>query len=225
MTWTTQAYCTLSDVKIALDPNMGTQDDTWLTSLISIAQSDIEAEIGYLFQQDGTVASPVIRLYDGTGDQWLWIDSLVSLTQVIETSTVTYLGPSGIWQTGATSTQDITADIILKPNNYINLQIPAHKLVRNSGLSFKEGVQNYSVSGVFGVPYLPGQTYTGVPTDITRATIRLTIFYFKMRDTAYSDMVQAPGGVREKYLKDWPEDVKRTIANYRRTRFFTHSGL
>lgn len=225
MTWTTQAYCTLADVKLALDPNMGSQDDTWISTLIPQAQSDLDSEIGYSFQQDGTVGTPATRTYDGSGDVFLWTDGVVSLVSVVEQFKTTYLSSGTVWQAGPTGTQDITADIILKPNDYISRQIPAHKMVRNSGMKFTQGFQNYVVSGIFGVPYLPGQVYTGVPNDITRACVRLTIHYFKMRDTAYADMVQAQGGIRERYLKSWPDDVMATCANYQRTRFFTHSYL
>lgn len=224
MAWTNNPYCTLADVKLAMDPNMGSQDDTYISSLIVRSQADLDSEIGYIFQQDGTVQSPATRIYDGNGQLYLWTDDIVSLTSVVETIKFTYLGSGAIWQAGTTTSQDITADIILKPNNYAAKGQPAHKLVRNSGLHFSEGIQNYTVTGVFGWPITSDQTYAGIPNDISWACIRLTIHKFKMRDTAYSDMVQAPGGIREKYSKNWPEDVKEIIANYQRTRFFTHGG-
>jgi hypothetical protein len=223
--WTTQPYCMLSDVKALLDPNMGAQDDTFLSGLIIQAQSDLDSEIGYSFQQDGTVASPATRYYDGTGGYELWTDDIISLAStggVIETITVTYLNPNfNAWVPGSTYTTDITADIILKPNNYASLGIPANKMVRNSGYHFAVGIQNYKVSGIFGRPILPNQTYPGVPNDLSRACMRLVVHYYKMRDAAYADMVQEQGSIRIHYTKDWPADVKRVVAKYQHTRFLT----
>ena len=234
MAWTTQAYCTLADVKLMLDPTLGTQDDTFINGLIAEAQADLDREIGYSFQQDGTSTTPASRLYDGDGTEELWIDDLVSLYTgaggsctpqpcggVIETYTVTYLQGGVQWVLGATTTRDITADIVLRPNNYLAQGIPAHKLIRNSGWHFAEGVQNYQVFGVFGVPYLTGQTYPGVPNDVSRACMRLATHYYKMRDTNYADMIQEQGNVRIHYTKGWPDDVKRIVAKYQHTRFYT----
>lgn len=224
MAWTVQPYTTRSDVKVLLDPTMSTTDDAFIDELITQAQGDLDSEIGYSFQQDGTVSVPATRLYDGSGDFSMQIDDLLSLAtsaSVIETSVVTYLLNGVVWTAGTPTTVDISADIILKPNNYVALGQPANKMTRNSGLIFAEGNQNYKVSGIFGQPIIAGQNYPGVPNDISRACARLTVHYYKMRDTAYADMVQAQGGVREKYTKDWPADVKRIAAKYAHTRFVT----
>lgn len=232
MTWTTQAYCTLADVKLALDPNLGSTDDTFIAELIVQAQADLDSEIGYSFQQDGTSNTPATRIYDGAGLDSLWIDDLISLYggggctptpcgAVFETTRVTYLSTNGVWVPGTTTTYDITADIILQPNNYASYNIPARKMVRNSGLDFAAGKQNYKVMGIFGEPIITGQTYPGVPNDLSRACIRLVVHYYKMRDTNYADMMQEQGGIRERYTKDWPDDVKRIVAKYSHTRFLT----
>lgn len=235
MTWTTQPYCLLSDVKLALDPNLTTVDDTFISGLIVQAQADLDREIGYSFQQDGTSVAPATRLYDGSGMNDLWIDDLISLYggggctptpcgAVFETVTTTYLSAGGFWVTGTTITNDVTADILLKPNNYAAYNTTARRMVRNSGLQFASGTQNYKVLGMFGQPILPGQTYPGVPNDLSRACIRLSVHYYKMRDTNYADMMQEQGGIRERYTKDWPDDVKRVVANYQHTRFLARSS-
>jgi hypothetical protein len=228
MAWTSIPYCTRADVKQMLDPNMSTTDDFFLDYLIGVAQEDIDSELGYSFQQDGTSGSPASRTYDGTGEYWLWVDDLVSLASpggVMETYYNTYLAGGTTWIAGATQTTDITADIILKPANAPALEVPYHKLQRNSGLNFAAGTNNYVVSGIFGQPILADQMYPGVPNDLSRACARLVIFYYRMRDTAYADMVQAQGGVRQHYLKTWPVDVQHVVNNYQRTRFYTHGGL
>jgi hypothetical protein len=229
LTWTAQPYASLTDVKMALDPALGGTDDTFLNSLISQAQADLDSAIGYSFQQDGTSGSPATRLYDGLGDASLWIDDLISLFSttaggVFETSLTTVLSSNGVWVTGSTITTDITADIILKPNNYAAYGQPANKMVRNSGLPFLSGTQNYKVLGIFGEPILSGQTYPGVPNDLMRACVRLVTHYYKMRDTNYADEMQERGGIRERYTKDWPKDVLRIVAKYSHTRFYTRTN-
>lgn len=238
MAWTTQAYCTLADVKLALDPSLTTVDDTFIGSLILQVQADLDREIGYMFQQDGTSGTPATRLYDGGAgmedSDILEIDDLISLFTgaictppatvcgaVFETTFTTFLSSQGIWVPGTVITTDITADIILRPNNYLAKNLPARQMIRNSGLQFSSGTQNYKVLGIFGRPQLPGQVYPGVPNDIMRAAIRLTTHYYKMRDTNYSDMLQEQGGIRERYTKEWPKDVLEIVAKYRHHRFVT----
>ena len=241
MPFTTQAYCTRADVILALDPNMNQSDYQFIDSLIPQAQTDLDREIGYAFQQDGTIASPASRVYDGLGENWLAIDDLLSLQtgtpnagcttpqgasapcgSVIETFQYAVL-VNGVWVLGQSSTNDISQDIILRPNNFAQIGVPARVMVRRSGLPFQEEKQNYTVYGIFGEPILPGQIYPGVPADITRATIRLVIHYFKMRSTAYADLMQAQGGIREHYTMKWPDDVMAIVRKYRHQRFYTRA--
>jgi hypothetical protein len=215
MTWTTQAYCTLADVKMALAYLQGTQDDDYLSSLILQAQADIDREVGYAFQQDGTVDSPATRFYDGEGQERLFIDDLITLTQVLESNSSTIFSANATWEEVTASPVDITADVILKPNN----TIPAFILQRKSQYTFEPGVQNYQVSGIFGQPILAGQVYPGVPNDIMRATIRLVTHYYMMRSSSYADIVQDHGGVRVRYTKQIPPDVLEIVQRYKRTLF------
>lgn len=229
MSFTTQPYCTLADVKAALDPALTAVDDAWINQLITEAQADLDGEIGYSFQQDGTSGSPATRLYDGSGKFSLWIDDLIApfsatAGTVFETTQNTFQTAGGVWVVGQITTTDITADIIFKPNNYSAYGMPAHKMVRNSKLPFYEGYQNYKVLGIFGEPILPGQTYPGVPNDLMRACIRLVVHYYKMRDTNYADEMQERGGIREKYKKDWPDDVMRTVKRYAHTKFYARGS-
>src|SRR5215472_10811762 len=104
---------------------MGTGDDAFISNLILEAQADIDREVGYMFQQDGTSGTPATRIYSGKGKEELWIDDLISLYAgggcsptpcgaVFETVQNTYLSSSGIWIVGSTTTTDITADVVLK---------------------------------------------------------------------------------------------------------------
>ena len=215
MAWTNNAYCTLADVKLAIDPQMSTTDDTFLNNLIIQAQADVDREVGYPFQTDGTVGTPTTRTFDGTGMDRLKIDDMLSLSTATEVFHNTSLGATGIWVSGTTYTQDITADIVLKPNNYF----PKYYLMRFSGLGFEEGLQNFSFSGVWGYPTDSSQIYPGIPSDITRATTRLVIHYYKMRDTNYADLTQEQGGIRERYTKTMPLDVVEVLNRYKRSVF------
>lgn len=203
MPYSTNPYCDNADVKMALDPQMGTTDDTFIDQLITQAQDVIDTAIGYSFQQDGTSTSPTMRVYDGSNPRSLIVDPMQLLTQVVEVQRVSMVGPDGVWQLGNILTVDITADCVLTPNNNPNPFI----LKRISGVEFLPGLQNYQVSGVFGQPV--------APPGIQRATIRLVVHWFKMRDTNYADVMQEQGGVREKYTKDIPADVLQIIDFYR----------
>lgn len=207
MALSTNPYCDVEDVKTALDPQMGTTDDPFIQQLIVQAQSVIDAAIGYSFQQDGTPTAPVTRLYDGSNPRSLVVDPMQLLTQVVEVQRVTQIGSNGVWQLGSILTVDITADCVLTPNNNPTPFI----LKRISGVEFLTGLQNYQVTGVFGQP-VP-------PAGIQRATIRLAVHWFKMRDTNYADTMSEQGGVREKYQKSIPDDVKEIISFYKHSLF------
>jgi len=202
--FTSSPYATLGQVKVAIDPNMTTTDDAFLQDLLIQAQADIDREIGYQFQTDGTLALPATRLYDGQGTDTLLIDDCLSLVTVKEVQRSTYLNGSGYWQLGSTLTYDITADCVLKPNNLI----PAYMLKRISGLYFTQDIQNYTLTGIFGQP--------SIPADITRITVRLAVHYYKMRDTDYANMLQEQGGIRLRYVQKMPDDVVEVINRYKR---------
>jgi hypothetical protein len=86
-----------------------------------------------------------------------------------------------------------------------------YQLKRLSGLSFQEGLQNYKILGVFGYP--------SIPPDITRACVRLTTHYVKIRDTNYSDVVAETGSVRQHYTKQMPNDVEEILERYKKRTF------
>jgi hypothetical protein len=213
-------------VKLALDPNLTSIDDPFIDSLIAQAQAYMDQEIGYPFQQDGTSGTPATRLYSGDSNDWLQIEDLVSLFSnvsgaVFETIPNTYLSSGGIWVSVTSTIVDITADVVPQPNNYVALGVPSRKLVRQSGFRFLTGTANYKVLGIFGQPILSGQIYPGVPNDIMRATTRLAVHYYKMRDTNYADLIQEQGNVKVRYTKGVPIDVVDIIENYRHRRFIT----
>lgn len=208
MAWTTIPYCQLGDVKAALSLT-NTTDDAWLQQLIGQAQDIIDETVGYPFQTDGTVGSPASRVYDGSGYGTLAIDDCTTLVQVMETTFFPQIGSNGMWTLGQPQNVDITADCVLSPNNVS----PATLLRRLSSFEFAEGTQNYNVKGVFG--------FATIPTDITRACIRLTIHLYKMRSANYSDTV-ADGqfGKDIRFVPEMPQDVWEMLLHHKHRLFY-----
>jgi hypothetical protein len=207
--WTTVPYCQLSDVKLALGTNDTTVDDVWLQQLIGDAQAAVDSFVGYPFQTDGTSGSPATRLYDGSGYGTLAIDDCLTLTQVLETTYYPQVSSQGLWVLGQPTTMDITADCVLSPNNVS----PATLLRRLSQYEFAEGVQNYVVKGVFG--------FATIPQDVSRAALRLTIHYAKMRDANYSDQVsQNQFGKGLKFVPEMPDDVCELLSRHKHRLMF-----
>lgn len=206
MAFTTNPYCTLFDVKAALDLSKNTSD-SFIGGLIIEAQNYIDEYVGYPFQIDGTISNPATRVYDGNDHQKLFIDHCLSFSQVLETVYDIILGANDVFEGVNTQTIDITSDCYLLPNNQVVRNKPYYMLSRKTGNIFGAGQQNYVVKGVFGYPV--------IPPDITRACIRLATHYYKMRDTNYSDLITEQGAVRQMYKKAVPDDVIEIIDKYR----------
>lgn len=215
MSFTANPYCSLQDVKDALDLQ-GTSKDAFIVKLISEAQAEIDEYIGKTFQTDGTVASPATRTYNGQTGTRLMIDDCQSVSQVLEITNVTQTNQSGQWILSGTTTTDITADCMLGPMNWVAIGRAGHYLVRLSGIEFNEGIANYTVKGVFGNP--------NIPADISRACTRLCTHWFKMMDTAYADTINQQGGVFQHYKKQMPDDVVEILERHRRRFFLARSS-
>lgn len=215
MAFTTNPYCDLQQVKDGLDLQSA-KDDNWIQrDLIPTANIVIDRYCGRTWQTDGTTQSPATRKYSGTGKASMMIDECVSITSVLEVSTITLLAPSGQYQVAGSSSIDITADVLLGPERAINNGLPGYRLARISGIPFYAGRYNYTITGVFGSPV--------VPLDITRAAVRLCIHWAKQRDTNYAALLTEAGGVRIRYNQDIPDDVVRILESYRRRGYFSRT--
>jgi hypothetical protein len=208
--FTTNPYVGLGEVKLALGtPSTTTNDDAFLQDCINEAQSDIDEYLGYRFETDGTQGSPATRVYDGNDGEFLYIDDCQQVVQVIETTYNVLMGAQGAWTLGSTQTLDITADILLQPDNVT----PGNRLTRISGLPFSPGKQNYVVKGVFG--------YATVPANMVRACKRLAIHYYKQRSAGYSDKpADSQYGGTLKFSASMPPDVCEILDRMRHTYFF-----
>ncbi len=205
---TTNPYCQLADVKAALGLQ-SVQFDAWIPTLIIQAQAEIDQYIGYSFQTDGTTQTPTQRTYSGNDADVLYTGDIVSLTQVQEIAYNITVDFSGFYNVTSQTTQDITTDCVIGPSN----QNPGWQLERLSGLEFHRGKRNYVVSGIFGNPT--------IPANIQRACIRIATHWFKMKDTAYADILVEQGGVKQRYTKQLPADVVEILEHYRKRGFYS----
>jgi hypothetical protein len=203
MAWTTNPYCALADVHNVLNLK-STQDDSWITTLISEAQAAVDEYIGRTFQTNTTT-----QVYDGTDMVSMIIGDCVSgsITQVLEVNYGVYFTGGGMGLAPTSTPVDITSDCVLGPNNWPI----GYKLVRISGAPFVRGVQSYKVTATFGNPT--------IPAPIARATARIASHWYKMRDTAYADSIVDQANVRTKYLKPLPPDVVEVLEMYKRRSF------
>jgi hypothetical protein len=195
--FTTTPYCTLAQVKNALNLQ-GSSQDSWIqTDILPIANAFIDEYCGRTWQTDGSVGSPATRLYDGSGYDTMLIDECQTLVSVTDS----FAG-------------DITSDCVLGPNSRINLGQPGYKLARKSGF-FAQGRQNYTVRGVFG--------NATVPYEISRAAVRISVHLKKMQDTNYANYLIEAGGVRQGYKMSLPDDVIQILEMHRRRAFFSRT--
>lgn len=211
MSFSTNPYCAASDVTTALGLNSASSDyaadQAFIAQLIPQAQQAIDEYLGYSFQIDGTPAAPSTRVYSGNDNDQLFIDYCQQLVSVTEQIPVLTTGWDGNLIVSPPLTRDITADVVLGPDNVS----PGYLLTRPSGNDFTFGRANYTVKGVWG--------FTAVPATIQRACIRLAVHYFKMRDTGYADSISEQGGVRTVYMKQMPVDVIELLEHKRRRLF------
>jgi hypothetical protein len=213
MAWTTNAYCILADVKTAMNVT-STTDDTWIGTLITQAQADIDRFLSFSFQEGvGTQ-----RVYDGQDADQLWVDDFQSITQVLETVYNPYIGANGAYTLGNPQTIDITADCIFQPNNaLVQSEKKAFYLLRRlSGLPFQFGRQNYAITGTWG--------YASIPLPVARACVLLTIHYYKRRDATYGQTAGSKQfGTKMQPSEDMPEEVRCMLEKYR-PRLFLSRG-
>jgi hypothetical protein len=196
MPYSNNPYCARADVKTALDLT-GTAKDTWIDELITEAQAEIDQILGYKWQ---FTTVPETHYFDGRCDRdTLIVGDIVSFSQVLE---------NGI---------DITAMCQLAPYSADT----KYKLVKTSstagstvsaGVEFTEGRRNIAVTGVWG-------RNSSIPLWLKRITIRLVVHWVKMQATNYSDMMTDQAGVKQRYMKRIPDDVREVLNNKSRIYF------
>lgn len=209
MAFSTTPYATLQDVKDALGYGpTNTASDAWITKVLVMAQATLDQEIGYKFQTDGTLVTPATRVYSGSDRSSMFIDECVSFATVTETTYSTFLGSGGgLWYGSSPSVVDITADIMLGPDN----QNPAYMMFRVSGNTFVRARQNYKISGIFGYP--------SVPPDINYCCTMIAVHNIKKRDTNYADVLVEAAGSKQHYMKQLTPDIIEILEVYKHRTF------
>jgi hypothetical protein len=202
MALTNKAYCSVDQVKAAMDSTTTANDDL-IQSFISQAQGVIDSYLGITFQTDGTVAAPTTRTFDGNGNQQILIDRLLTLSSV-KTQTYNIATDSGGSIVRTTNAPvDITGDCFLGP-----VGLPFGFIIDRENGTFPLGKRNVLVAGVYGYAAL-------IPADIQRACIRIAIHFMKQLDANYQNTIGNNQFGLQLFNQDIPTDVCAILNKYR----------
>ncbi len=145
-----------------------TIDDGVLQSLVYRASALVD---GYLSQirpgfigfsagsNSRTTIGSNTRTYDGSGDEWLWIDDAASVSSVSVDDTVVASTSYHLWPYNESVKRAIVYDL---PSSSL------HGLVQDH---FPRGTANVAVAGYFGIPF--------VPDDVAQVTLALAILLWR----------------------------------------------
>lgn len=163
------AYIDLGTLKTALSlAGDDTTDDALLQSTIFRASDVVD---GYLAQiRPGYVgfaassnsrssAGSNTRYYDGTGDEWLWIDDVTSVSSVTVDDTAIDMADVVLWPYNQT------------PKRAIVYKDPAPPIIGRSTGAWSLGTRNIAVTGYFG--------HNSIPNDIVHATLSIAVLYWR----------------------------------------------
>jgi uncharacterized phiE125 gp8 family phage protein len=184
------AYITIAELKDYLGISTAT-DDSILTSLIERAQGVIEAYTGRKFE-----ASTATRYFTNQSieGRWLYLWGYDLLT-------VTTL-------TNGDGTEIAAANYRLEPRN----ETPkwAIRLDEDYTWEFDDSDDEISIAGTWGYTATP-------PNDIVHATIRLTAFLYRQKDTSADiDRPFVTGDGVTIMPSQIPNDVKAILDQYKR---------
>ena len=189
------SYCTLNDVKDALDIT-GTDHDDLLTSLISAVTSEIDNYCHRSFALTSTT-----RYFDGVGDN-LIVDDLVSVTTFkLDT------GGDGVWETTLTE----GTDFLLYPYNTSPKWLV--KLTDDSTASdFAKGLRKgVEIAGTWG--------YSTVPEPVRQAALIQTCRLFRLSQSGYGTEVGTPDIGTSTVFQGLSSDAKRMLGPYIRVEY------
>ena len=194
-------YTTLASVKTSLyiegTALNGTQDDAFLSTLITRASQYVDTHTNRVFV--GTVQT---RYFDPTIDS----DGRTLILDFDLLSPITITNGDG--STVASS------DYILLPPNYTPHYAIKLKSSSSATWSFTDTQENsISVNGTWGYS-------ATVPSDVEQATIRLVVYWYKLRNTPFYE-VSSPDAAFQTITSNIPSDVVAILNRYTRTTIST----
>jgi hypothetical protein len=189
------SYCTLADVKDALDIT-GTDHDDLLSSLISAVTSEIDN-----YCERSFASASATRYFDGVGDN-LIVDDLVSVTTFKLDA-----GGDGVWETTLTE----GTDFLLYPYNTSPKWLV--KLTDDStASSFAKGVRKgVEIAGTWG--------YSTVPEPVRQAALIQTCRLFRLSQSGYGTEIGTPDIGTATVFQGLSSDAKRMLGPYVRVEY------
>jgi len=191
------AYCTSTDVKLYLGiDSTNTGDDTLITALVARAQAYIETYTHRLFSSTADSTRRFTVDQDNEGRTLYFDEDICSLTTVITNADAS----TG---TTITSTQYITL-----PRN----ETPYY------GIRIKDSVDadwTYTTDAEMGITVAGKWAYsTTPPADIKHACIRLSAFYYRLKDSQVFDVQSIPAAGVITVPQGVPKDVDLALMSY-----------
>jgi len=191
------AYCTSTDVKVYLGVNSTlTEDDTLLTALIARAQAQIEMHTRRVFQSTANSTRYFTVGEDTDGRVLSFDDDICSIATV-------------------TTNADSTAPTTVSSTQYV-------KLPRNEapyyGIRLKDSESvdwEYTDDPVDGITVSGKWAYsTTPPADIKNACIRLSAYYYRLKDSQLFDVQAVPEAGVITVPQGIPRDVQLILDPY-----------
>lgn len=178
-------YVTVSDVKSALvDGTIPSSQDGLISTLIERACRLIDAFTKR--EPDAFQAPTGIRLYDGSGKQFLLVDDMAALpTQIdIEDESIPL------------------AQFVFEPAN----TFPKYKIIWNDSV-FPKGKQNVAVTAKFGYSVTP-------PAVIQQCAVMQVIRWYKRGQQAFADVSAIPELGQLKYAQSLDPEVQAMLSHF-----------
>lgn len=201
-------YCTLAEVKAAIDPGMTTSYDTQLGDFITRASRMIDRFTG---REPGAycVTTDTTRYFNGDGTRALWVDELVTVTSL-------YVLESGnadtVSESGGNYTTWTTSDYLLWPYNAADKLQPYNRVEVNPSSTkvyFPPGYRTVKITGKFGYA-------TTIPDDINIATVIEVSRMFRRGQQGFADTSTIQELSQVRYTKGLDPSTVTLLAPYKK---------
>lgn len=158
----TNGYCTLNDVKSALNLD-DSAENAAIELAIATASRQIDDYCGRFFYTDGTTIAPATRYYTPTDWRDLPVDDFTSITEIATDTTFNQTW-STIWT---------TTDRMFEPINNPSRGWPLSRILAVDRYAFPRFMpQSVRVKGVFGWSAVPYEVKTAAKIQASRLFLR-----------------------------------------------------